>query len=89
MATENDGPFIYLEIPDEDTGEIHQEFVSIPMLFGKIWDDYIRSNIPNDYARGMLRELGLTDCEVFHIMERLQAGKAEFDKADYQERSYV
>ena len=89
MADVNDGPFICLEIPDEDTGTVEQKFVSIPILFSRIWDDYIRGNIPNGYCREMLRELGLSPCEVFHMMERLQMGKAEFDKGDYQERSYV
>jgi hypothetical protein len=88
-ANVNDGPFICLVIPDEDTGELEQKFVSIPMLFSRIWDEYIRAMMPDEYVRGMLRELGLTDCEVFHMMERLQGGKAEFDAGDYQEISYV
>jgi hypothetical protein len=88
MPYEN-GPFIMLEIPNEDTGQVEQKYVSIPQLFDRIWNDYIRSMIPDEYTRGMLRELGLTPCEVFHMMERLQGGKAEFDAGDYQERSYV
>jgi hypothetical protein len=89
MAGAEDGPFICLEIPDEDTGEVVQKFVSIPVLFNRMWDDYIRGMMDSVYARGMLSELGLTGCEVFHMMERLQVGKAEFDAGDYQERSYV
>jgi hypothetical protein len=54
-----------------------------------MWDEYIRSMMSDEYVRGMLGELGLTPCEVFHMMERLQGGKAEFNKGDYQERSYV
>jgi hypothetical protein len=89
MADENDGPFICLEIPNEETGEVRREFVSIPMLFARIWDEYIRGFIPNEYARGMLSELGISGVDLFHMMERLQMGKAEWDKGDYQERSYV
>lgn len=84
-----DGPYIRLEVPNEDTGEIEEKYVSVVKLFSQIWDDYIREHIPNDYTREMLRELGLTPCEVFHMMERLQGGKAEFARSDYREMSYI
>ena len=88
MPYEN-GPFIELEIPNEETGTVELKYVSIPELFSRIWEDYIRSNIPNEYCRGMLSELGLSPCEVFHMMERLQLGKREYESADYKEMSYV
>jgi hypothetical protein len=52
-------------------------------------DEYIRGMMDNAYCRGLLTEMTLTPCEVFHMMERLQGGKAEFNKGDYQERSYI
>lgn len=89
MVSVDDGPFIEIEIPDEDTGDVQRKFVSIPLLFGKIWEDYIRGMIPDEYTREMLREIGLSGTEVFHMMERLQGGKAEYNKSDYQEMSYI
>lgn len=83
------GPYLTLEIPNEDTGLIEKKYVSVPELFNRIWEDYIMGMIQNEYTRGLLSEIGLTPCEVFHMMEKLQGGKAEFDLNDYRGRSYV
>jgi hypothetical protein len=88
MPYEN-GPFMCLEIPNEDTGQLERKYISIPELFNRIWDEYIRLMIPDEYCREMLKELGLSETEVFHMMERLQGGKAEFQGGDYAERSYT
>jgi hypothetical protein len=77
----------FIEFENPETGE--REAVSVGVLFGRIWDEYIRGMMDNAYCRGLLTEMTLSPCEVFHMMERLQMGKAEFDKGDYQERSYV
>jgi hypothetical protein len=78
---------LYIEYELPETGK--RVAVSISVLFSRIWDEYIRGMMDNGYCRGLLSEMTLSPCEVFHMMERLQGGKAEFDKGDYQERSYV
>jgi hypothetical protein len=76
----------FMEFDDPETGE--RMAVSVSVLFGRLWDEYIRDMIPNEYVRGMLGEMGLSDTEVFHMMERLQVGKAEYEAGDYREVSY-
>jgi hypothetical protein len=78
---------LYIEYELPETGE--RIAVSISELFGRIWDEYVRGMMDNAYCRGLLADMTLTPCEVFHMMERLQLGKAEFDAGDYQERSYI
>jgi hypothetical protein len=77
----------YMEFEDPETGE--RVAVSVSVLFGRIWDEYIRGMMDNAFCRGLLTEMTLTDCEVFQMMERLQMGRAEYDAGDYQEISYV
>jgi hypothetical protein len=87
MAKAEDPTEVYIEFDDPESGE--RKAVSVSVLFSRIWDEYIRGMMNNAYCRGLLTEMTLTPCEVFHMMECLQGGKAEFDKGDYQERSYV
>jgi hypothetical protein len=77
----------YIEFEDPETGE--RKAVSISVLFGRIWDEYIRGMIDNAYCRGLLSEMTLSPCEVFHMMERLQVGKAEYERGDYREVAYL
>jgi hypothetical protein len=76
-----------MEFDDPETGE--RKAVSVSVLFGRIWDEYVRGMMNNTFCRGLLAEMTLSPCEVFQMMERLQMGKADFDAGDYQERSYV
>ena len=78
-----------LEVPNEDTGQIDRKFVSVPELLNRIWEDFIREKIPDEYCRGMLREIGYSETQMFHAMEQLQLGKAEFARGDYRERAYI
>ena len=84
-----EGPVIKLYIPNEHTGEETVKYVRVKDLFSSVWDEYVSGRMSNDFARGMLSEMNLSPCEVFHIMELLQGGRGEWLKADYQERSYV
>lgn len=77
----------YMEWEDPKTGE--RKAFSVEVIFGRIWEDYIRDMLPNRFTRGLLYDLGLSPCEVFHIMELLQGGKAEYEQSDYREVSYV
>lgn len=69
-----------------DSGEI--KYVAWSDIFNKLWDDYVRGMLPNSYTRGILFDLGLTSHQVWHMMEKLQLGKAEYDTGDYLEVSY-
>jgi hypothetical protein len=62
----------FMEFEDPETGE--RMAVSVSVLFGRIWDEYIRGMIDNAYCRGLLSEMGLNGTEVFHMLERLQVG---------------
>lgn len=77
----------FIEFEDPETGE--RKAVSVGDLFSRIWDEYIRGMMDNAYCRGLLTEMTLSPCEVFHMMELLQGGKVEFDRGDYCEVSYV
>jgi hypothetical protein len=81
--------FIRLLVPNEETGKEEEKYVSVSLLFSRLWEDYIRDMIPDDYMRGMLMDLGLNDADVSHMMLRLKAGKAEFEAGDYREVSYI
>jgi hypothetical protein len=85
---ENDS-YIRLLIPNEETGQEEEKYVSVSLLFSRIWDEYIRDMIPDEYMRGMLMDLGLNDANVVHMMGRLRAGKAEFEEGDYREVAYL
>ena len=84
-----EGPVIKLFIPDEETGKEIVKYIRVADLFNSVWDEYVSGRMSNEFARGILSEMNLSPCEVFHIMELLQGGRAEWLKADYQERSYV
>ena len=84
-----EGPVIKLYIPNERTGKEDIKYVTVGALFNVMWDEYVSGRMSNDFARGMLSEMNLSPCEVFHMMESLQMGRGEWLKADYQERSYV
>ena len=84
-----EGPVIKLYIPNEDSGKETVKYVTVAKLFDSMWDEYVSGRMSNDWARGMLGEMNLSPCEVFYMMERLQMGRAEWLKQDYQERSYV
>lgn len=88
MPYEN-GPFIMLEVPNEDTGQIDRKYVSVLKLLDRVWDDYIREKIPDEYCREMLREIGFSQTQILHAMEQLQLGKAEYNREDYREVLYV
>ena len=84
-----EGPVIKVFIPNEDTGEETIKYVTVAKLFNSMWDEYVSGRMSNDWARGMLAEMGLSPCEVFHMMERLQMGREEWLKEDYREMSYI
>lgn len=75
----------YLKVVSED-GVI--KYVGWSDLFNKLWDDYVRGMLPDRYTRGILFDLGLTSHQVWHAMEQLQLGKAEYNSSDYLEVSY-
>ena len=78
------GPYLKLVSGDGET-----TYVGWSDLFNKLWDDYVRGMIPNNYTRGILFDLGLTSHQVFHAMEQLQLGKSEYEAGDYLEVSYI
>ena len=88
MALENQ-PYIKVYIPNEETGEEEEKSVRVVVLFNRMREEYIRDILPDEYARGLLSDHGLSPCEVFHMMERLQMGKAEYRREDYREVSYL
>lgn len=81
-----EGPFLELHNVD---GNGTVNYVSVSELFGRIWDSYITRELPDEFTRGMLSEMGLNPTEIFHIMERLQMGRAEYDRNDYKEMAYI
>lgn len=80
----DEGP--YLKAVSED-GEI--KYVAWSDLFNKLWDDYVRGMLPNNYTRGILFDLGCTSHQVWHAMEQLQLGRGEYKESDYLEVQYV
>ena len=84
-----EGPVIKLYIPNELTGKETVKYVTVKDLFSHIWDSYVAGQLTDYWTRGMLGEMNLSPCEVFHIMERLQVGRAEWLKQDYMDRSYI
>ena len=81
-----DGPFLEIHNVDRE-GTIKYGFVET--LFGRIWDEYIRGRIEDEFAGGLLEEMSLKPTEVFHMMERMQMGKAEYERSDYNEMAYI
>lgn len=63
-------------------------YVYFTDLASRVWDDYVRGIIDNVYTRGLLKDLQFTDTQVFHMLEELQVGRAEFKRNDYNEVSY-
>lgn len=88
-AVTEEGVVYKVYIPNEDTGEETIKYVTAAKLFDNIWDEYVAGRLSNEYARGLLDEMGLYPCEVFHMMELLQGGRAQWLKEDYQEMSYI
>jgi hypothetical protein len=81
--------YIKVNIPNENSGQEEEKYVSISLLFGRFWDEYIRDMIPDEIMRGMLMELGLGDTEVVKMMGLLKVGKVEFERGDYREVAYL
>jgi hypothetical protein len=81
-----DGPFLQMHNVD---GRGTVKYVPVAELFGRIWDDYVRGHLSDEYVRLMLAEMSLKPTEVFYMMERMQLGKAEYKRGDYNDRSYV
>jgi hypothetical protein len=79
----DEGP--YLKVVSEDGVT---KYVAWSDLFNKLWDDYVRGMLPDRYARGILFDLRLSSHQVWHAMEQLQLGKAEYSDSDYFEVSY-
>lgn len=69
----------------EDGNVMHVYFTD---LVNRIWDDYVRGKIGNVYTRGLLKDLQFTDTQIFHMLEELQVGRAEFKRNDYNGVSY-
>ena len=84
-----EGPVIKVYIPNEETGEETIKYVTVAKLFDSMWDEYVSGQMSNEWARGMLGEMGLSPCEVFHMMERLQGGRAQWLKEDYMDVLYT
>lgn len=77
---------LFMEFEDENGERVA---VSLGVMFGRIWEDFIRGNLTDAYTRGMLREMGLKGTEIFHLLEQLQVGRSEFERGDYRDVSYI
>ena len=81
-----DGPFLEMHNVD---GQGTVKCVPVAELFGKIWDDHVRGHLSDEYVKLMLREMSLKPTEVFYMMERMQLGKAEYKRGDYNDIAYL
>jgi hypothetical protein len=77
---------LFMELEKEDGKRV---VVSLEAMFDRIWDDFIRGNLTDEYTRGMFGEMGLSGTEIFHLLEQLQVGRSEFEKGDYRDVSYI
>jgi len=84
-----DGPYLMLRIPNEETGQLEKKYASIPLILNSVWEDYKQGLLTNDYTRELLMEIGFNETQVFHMLEILQAEKADFDEGNYREVSYL
>ena len=83
-----DGPFLTLEIPNEETGKPVKKFVSIPVLLERIWEEYKRGVLAEEYCKELLREIGFDHKTILRMLKALQTEKAEYEKNDYMEVLY-
>ena len=83
-----DGPFLTLEIPNEETGKPVKKFVSIPVLLERIWEEHKRGLLTEEYCKELLREIGFDQATILRMIKALQIEKAEYAKNDYMEVSY-
>jgi hypothetical protein len=77
---------LFMEFENEDGERV---VMSLETMFGRIWDDFIRGILTNEYTRGILHEMGLKETEIFRLLERLQIGRTEFGRGDYKEVAYL
>ena len=83
-----DGPFLTLEIPNEETGKPVKKFVSVPVLLERIWEEHKRGLLTEEYCKELLREIGFDHKTILHMLEALQTEKEEYKKNVYMEVSY-
>jgi hypothetical protein len=46
---------LFMEYENPETGE--RVAVSISVLFGRVWDEYVRGMMDNAYCRGLLADM--------------------------------